>query len=208
VKRLGLLVLSAAFLFIAATTQAIPGPGSGGVSGDGVVGLGPSLISPTLTTVSLGGGNYQYTVSFVNTDNSQIWDFLLWTVGTPYSYSSSFPNIADDPLSSVAAQYNAQNINPLLTDNLEAFYNSPFPPAAGLAIGGDGSVTFDLSGLYTSFLYGYEDLNSGWAQSNASGDMAAIGYVGASAVPEASSTLVLMGLAALGALGFRKMAKA
>lgn len=188
-KSLEVVVLSAAVMFLAGTTQAQTGPGAGGTGGDGVVALGPSMISPTLSTVSLGSGNYQYTVSFQNTDNSQIWDFLLWTEGTPFSFSSTFPDIFDLPLSSVYAQYNAQNINPLLTDNLSAYYGGPFPPPAGLAIGGSGSVTFDLSGLYTSFLYGYEDLNSGWAHSNPSGDIAAIGY--ATAVPEPSTWALL-----------------
>jgi hypothetical protein len=205
-KSLEVVVLSAALLFFAATTQAIPAPGGGGTLGDGVVALGPSLISPTLSTVSLGGGQYQYTIAFNNTDTSQIWDFLVWTEGAQFSLSSSFPNIVDDLLSGVAEEYNAQNINPLLTDNLEAFYSAPWPPPAGLPIGDSGSVTFDLSGLYTSFLYGYEDLNSGWAQSNPSGDIAAYGYV-TSTVPEASSTVVLMLLAAFGMLGFKKMVK-
>lgn len=57
-------------------------------------------------------------------------------------------------------------------------------------------MTFDLSGLYTSFLYGYEDLNSGWANSNPSGDIAAIGY--ATAVPEPSTwALLAMGIGTL-----------
>jgi len=212
-KVFTVVVPSVMLVFLVGTVQAqstaTGGPGGGG--GDALVALGPSLISPTLSTTSVGGGDYKYTVSFVNTDTSKIWHFLVYTVGSSIvPVTSSFPGYsADDPLSTVYAQYNAHNINPSLTDLMDAEWppvGGPYPGTSGVAIGSTGSISFELSGLDASFLYAYEDLNSGWTQSNGSGDVAAYGYVGA--VPEACSTAVLMALAAFGLLGFKRMVRA
>ena len=204
-KTFASVILSVMMVFLGVSAQA-QGPNSGNSGGvDGVEALGPSLISPTLSTTSLGGGNYQYTISFVNKDTSPIWDFLVYTdCKTTFESPGGFQHCNDLSIpGSVSSCYNARNINPNVTDCL-AFYDGwSYPPSSGLGIGKTCTVSFDCSGLYTSFLYCYEDLNSGWCGSNG-GKCGGKGYCG---VPEVSSTLVLAGLAALSMVGFKKMVR-
>lgn len=201
-KTFARIVLPVMLIFLGARAQA-QGPNSGNMNNSGDA-LGGSLaITPTVNVNSLGGGNYQYTISFYNPSSTPIWDFLVWTDSKATSESSaSFQNCNDLSVSgSVGKYYNAKNYNSAVSDCL-AFYDGTTYP--GTAVGGKTcSVTFECSGLYTSFICGYE-VNGSWCESNGG---KGCGGIGTCKVPEVSPTLILAGMAALGMVGFKKMVR-
>jgi hypothetical protein len=164
---------------------------SGGSGGDPVQGLYPTRLNPTIT-VAPAGPNYVYTVNFVNTDTSPVWDFVVYTEATALTHSGIFSATVSVPITTVLPEFDARNLDPNITYLTGSYVNgATFPPASGLAVGGTGYLTFTLDSYYSSFIYAYETLASGSARSNG-GYMAAYGTV---SVPEpAGWSLMATGL--------------
>lgn len=165
----------------------------------GLIAAGPNALSVSETVADLGGGVWEYSFSFLNTDTSAIWHFLLYTEFDTVGATSTFPAVAPSSLAitAIAAPYDARNVVATLTDVTNTWY-APFA-TTGLAVGGGATFTFQASTLDLSpKLFAYETLASGYAVSNGTGAVAAYGYT--SAVPEPGTlSLIGLGLAGLAA---------
>jgi len=157
-----------------------------------------SKLNVSLAITALGGGSYRYTFSFTNSEPSNIWHFLVWTNG-PVSnvqgsfqrsdnghaipvVSSNYSPYGPDP---VIKEYDARNLDSKISWYTHMNYYPFAGGGTGLASGKTASFSFTASFYKTSFFYGYETLNHGWAGDNFKKDLAAVGtaiYKGSSPV--------------------------
>jgi hypothetical protein len=158
-----------------------------------------SPLKPTLDIYSVGGGSYTYSIGFNNTDTSPIWNFEVFSKSPATALSGTFTYVWDDLVTGVYPEYDPRNLDASLTDTIHMNYPSPFG-TAGLAVGGYGGISFTLNAYYSSFLYAYETVASGYTQSNGDGYHAAVGVV---LVPEPSSFILII-LGAAGLMIFRR----
>jgi hypothetical protein len=144
---------------------------------------------------SLGNGEYNYKYSFVNTDASPIWHFLMYT---DYSFwnHTVFSQRADWDLSGSpvggGGSFDARNLDPDIRYMIYV-YTYPFMDQAKSIQTGEyvSGFSFNASVYDPSPKYfAYETLASGHATSNGTGKVAAVGLT-----PE-PCTLLLLGLGA------------
>ena len=164
-----------------------------------------SMIDVNLQILPLGNGDFGYTFSFVNTDSSDIWDFVVWTEWPVSSLSGSFENQISISLDQVFPQFDARNIDSNLCLLNGMYYTgNGFQTAAdsGLPLDAGALLYFEVDFFETSFLYGYQTVDSGHAASNG-GYFASIGVAYANEVP-LPQTFGLLGIGFFGLLLLRK----
>ena len=193
------LTLAVCVLVGGTTAKADPiNPIDGSTPTNSVSFLYNSLISVSTQTADLGSGVFEYNFSFTNTDTSNIWHFIIWATASTSNAVGSLPFFDNGhSLDSVATQYDARNLDSNLTWTVH-MWDTPFGGPNGVQVGANGTFAFRTSYLADSFLFGYETGASGWSQTNAGGDLAAVGTT--TPIPEPSTLLLLgSGLAVLGA---------
>ena len=168
-----------------------------------------SPITVVETINNLGGGSYRYNYSFVNVDVSPIWHFGINTTfitqarggsetgGTKFTGHDSWTYPDWMPVSSVHSSYDARNLDPAIvgvTNTSRYVMTAPTPSIDDIQVGEAASGYSFTASIYdpSPKYYYYETIASGYAQTNGTGKVAAVGLT----VPE-PGTVLLLGLGSL-----------
>ena len=134
----------------------------------------PSVLNVTENITSLGGGTWKYSYEFTNTENSPIWQFMLWTTfdagnNTQTTFTQIPSWMADGhDVNSISSLYDARNLNP----NIKWFshtwanglQNSPDAIPVGKFVSGFSYTAneYDTNPKYYGYeVYGSYGLNTG-----------------------------------------------
>ena len=149
-----------------------------------------SVINVSQATTDLGGGSWQYDLSFTNTDTSNIWHFMVWTDASASNIAGSLTSWDNGHAvpADVDAAYDARNIDPGIVYAAHMWEGS-WGGAGGSQVGDAETFSFVTSYYTDSLLYGYETGKSGWDPQDG-GYLAAVGRT--APVPE-PGTLLLLG---------------
>ena len=158
-------------------------PRIGGSGGNTVVAMYDSPLTVIETITDIGGGSYRYEYSFVNTDASPIWHLSVDTtfVTEGVTKFTEHDNVlwgeGTSPIAGVFPQFDSRNLNPNITHTTYT-YTSTFVDAdraiqivevvSGFSF---TATTYDPSPK----LYVYETIASGYARTNGTGQVAAVG---------------------------------
>jgi hypothetical protein len=139
----------------------------------------PLTVYETITDL---GGSYKYEYSFTNVDTSQIWNFGVYTTFAGTGNVTNFTGYpswgsATFPITFVFTEYDERNIDPGILE-LPHTWTIPWEDLStsipvGAAISGFSFTadTYDASPKY----YYYETIASGYAKTNDTGNVAAVG---------------------------------
>ena len=184
-----------------------PSRGSGGSGGNTVQYYYWSPLTVVETITDIGGATYKYEYFFTNVDSSEIWAFGVWTkfeISGLTKFTQCQTWFAESyHVSMSAPEYDPRNLDPLLAyhaDTYTWFPDSGDPPDA-IPIGGFVSGLSFTSDHYDPLpkWYNYETIASGWAGTNGTGKLAAVGLT----VPEPAA-IFLLGLGGIASLRKRR----
>ena len=158
----------------------------------------PLAVYETITDI--GGGDYSYEYFFENTDSSTIWKFGIYTTfsTTNEETFAGYPvwergwNYA---VSDISPEYDARNLDPEIAYLASTAYEYWFHGEDdGILINDIASGFTFISSIYDSSpkYYMYETIESGQANTNGTGKVAAVGTT----VPE-PATLIFFALSGL-----------
>lgn len=174
-----------------------------------LIAAAPNSLDVTETVTSVGVNTWRYTLSFVNTDSSNLWHFLVYTPFPTFNGTAvGLPGVAPTglPLDSVFFPYDARNLDAFLTTQTNMFTTSF--GFGGIPVGGSATLSFDSHVLHTPpLLFAYEVegnyAGGGLGPDGSQGMVRAVGNLLAEATPE-PATIIAFGAMALGVFGARR----
>ena len=172
-------------------------PHAGGTGGNTIDWYYQSPLTITENITDIGGGCYQYDYSFVNVDSSPIWSFGIYTtfaVENVYTFSghSSWGTVSL-AMTEVFPEYDARNLDPAILRDTHT-WTEPWQDSATSIQIGEAASGFSFTALMydpSPKYYEYETIASGYARTNGTGKVAAVGLT-----PE-PATVFLLGLGTL-----------
>jgi len=148
----------------------------------------------------LGGGSWQYSYSFTNVDSSPIWSFGIYTDFSTTSADGfdghTWPGPFPKSVSSAGSAYDGTNLDLSITwltnDNTFPFESESDSIQINEVASGFSFIAsvYDSSQKY----YFYETIASGWAYTNGTGNVAAVGLTGTVSVVPAPGAVLLGGI--------------
>jgi hypothetical protein len=155
----------------------------------------PLTVYETVTDLGMGYNKYEY--SFTNTDTSPIWRFGVFTT-FPTTGQSTFSGYGawlgpySISVNDTYPEYNGKNLDSEIIGFTVSDYEVGRVGIAGPAIQvGETAYGFSFIGEYdfrsTNRYYFYETIESGYTQTNGTGNVAAVGMT----VPEPCTILLL-----------------
>lgn len=167
-----------------------------------------SPLTVNQTTTDLGGGIFQYDLSFTNVDTSNIWHFIVWTTAPTTLVSASLASSDSGHAvpADVDSAYDATNLQADVTW-MEHMWEGDFGGNDGVQIGEVGNLSFTTNYLTSSFLYGYETGESGYAPERRDNSIAAVGRTTTNETIPEPATMLLLGFGLMGVAGIKRKLK-